>query len=129
MSSSDLEAYLGRDTRAADTMRAGPRLAAVQPPTCHLGISEASLKRLWTANVVRDQYTNTTLPEDLKPLLVLDASGRVRRAYQSWANGNRKDIVSITASSKNYANLTIHHWQRGGGKWSIKNDAQLIAKG
>jgi hypothetical protein len=100
MSSSDLEAYLGRDTRAADTMRAGPRLAAVQPPTCHLGISEASLKRLWTANVVRDQYTNTTLPEDLKPLLVLDASGRVRRAYQSWANGNRKDIVSITASSK-----------------------------
>ncbi len=66
------------------------------------------------------------LPEDLPPLLVLDASGRVRETYRLWEE-HRGGLVRLKEARKNYANLTVHVWERGGGKAAFtENSAELI---
>lgn len=60
-----------------------------------------------------------TLPPDLAPLLVLDASGRVRETYAEMEK-RRSNIVRLKTAKKRYNTLTIHVWQRGGGKSSFE---------
>jgi len=58
-----------------------------------------------------------TVPEDLFPLLVLDASGRVRQFYRDMEQ--KRGLVKLLKSApKSYRNLTVNVWQRGGGKTS-----------
>lgn len=59
-----------------------------------------------------------TLPEDLAPLLVLDASGRVRETYAEMERG-RSNIVRLKTATKRYDRLTVHVWKTGGGKGSF----------
>jgi|GEM_PF-1183413 len=59
-------------------------------------------------------YENT-LPDDLKPMVICDASGRVSQTYPHWSNG-RGDLVELSRGSKNYKNLTLHYWPESGGK-------------
>jgi hypothetical protein len=75
-----------------------------------------------TVSVRRDgAYGNTvldyreTLPEGLAPLVILDASGRVRTTYRQWRE-NRGGLELLTPAPKRYDNLTVHCWQTGGGK-------------
>jgi hypothetical protein len=56
------------------------------------------------------------LPQDLKPLLILDASGRVRPTYQLWKDGKRGDLISLPAAPKSYRNLKARVWSRSGSK-------------
>ena len=66
------------------------------------------------------------LPADLPPLLVLDASGRVRETYRLWEQ-HRGGLVRLKGAAKNYGNLTVHVWERGGGKAAFtENSAELI---
>jgi hypothetical protein len=57
-----------------------------------------------------------SLPEDLTPLAVLDASGRTKGTYQMWLKGLRDNLVFLRPAPKSYANLTVHLWNTGGGK-------------
>jgi hypothetical protein len=50
-----------------------------------------------------------TLPDDLKPLLALDASARVRYVYRCWEKG-RGGIIRLPSAKKHYDNLDIHVW-------------------
>lgn len=59
-----------------------------------------------------------TLPEDLAPLLVLDASGRVRETYAEMERG-RSNIVRLKTAAKRYDRLTVNVWKTGGGKGSF----------
>lgn len=59
-----------------------------------------------------------TLPEDLTPLLVLDASGRVRHTYEEMERG-RGNIVRLRSAVKRYDRLRVHVWNTGGGKGSF----------
>ena len=61
-----------------------------------------------------------TFPDDIAPLVVLDASGRVRRTYSDMEN-TRKSLCRLKSASKSYRNLSVHVWQRGGGKASWKD--------
>lgn len=71
---------------------------------------------------------NETLPADLAPLVVLDASGRVRGTYQTWHHW-RGGLMYLPSAKKSYRNLTIRVWRRGGGKASFEAHAEEIQRG
>ena len=65
------------------------------------------------------------LPTDLLPMLVLDASARVRETYTLWEN-SRQVIARLPAAVRDYAPLTVRTWRTSGAKsgWE-KNGARL----
>jgi hypothetical protein len=68
-----------------------------------------------------------TLPVDMKPMLVLDASGRVRQTYRDMKKQGL--LVPLRPAVKDYAPLTIHWWKRGGGKAAFYTGGNELAKG
>ena len=68
------------------------------------------------------------LPNDFFPVVILDASGRVRTTYRNWQN-DRGDLVILTTAPKRYDNLSIHVWDRGGGKKAFRNKAGELIEG
>lgn len=69
-----------------------------------------------------------SLPTDLQPVIVLDASARVRATYDLWTR-HRGGIQRLPAATKSYEGLTIGIWDRGGGKDAFFYDAPTIADG
>jgi hypothetical protein len=61
-----------------------------------------------------------TFPDDIAPLVVLDASGRVRQTYSDLEH-TRKTLHRLKSAAKSYRSLNVHVWQRGGGKASWKD--------
>lgn len=119
----DLKGNLGVDL---------PGLLAVLNDTSGLKEAATVLYRLSgkTATVRYDgQNVNTvldyhdTLPDDFAPVLVLDASGRVRETYALWSK-YRKNLRPLGGAAKSYRNLTVHHWQQGGGKSAFRDPRQ-----
>jgi hypothetical protein len=66
------------------------------------------------------------LPADLPPMLVLDASGRVRETYALWQD-SRDAIVLLPAATRDYSPLTIKMWRTSGAKsgWEARGDRLL----
>lgn len=66
------------------------------------------------------------IPDDLAPVVILDASGRVRETYRQMekAKGN---LVRLPSAIKSYRNLTVHVMDKGSGKsaWSQENAGVL----
>jgi hypothetical protein len=69
-----------------------------------------------------------TLPDDIKPILTLDASARVRATYDMWEK-HRGDLVRLPSATKNYSNLTINVWDQGGGKTAYRAEGDRIIQG
>lgn len=69
-----------------------------------------------------------TLPADLAPMVILDASGRVRQTYRNWEE-SRGNLCRLKAAPKRYDNLTVHVWNTGGGKGSFDRKADELASG
>jgi hypothetical protein len=69
-----------------------------------------------------------TLPPDIAPLLVLDASGRVRTVYRLWEE-RRGGLVRLPSAAKKYRNLTVHVWNTGGGKSAFARNMDVLAEG
>lgn len=69
-----------------------------------------------------------TLPDDLAPLLVMDASGRVRTTYKHWEE-RRGNLVMLRKATKRYDSLTIHVWNTGGGKSSFSRNTETLVDG
>ena len=67
-----------------------------------------------------------TLPVDLMPLLVLDASGRVRQTYTDMA-ANRSIIERLPSEPKDYGPLTVHVWNQSGSKTAWNNREELVS--
>lgn len=87
------------------------------------------------ARIAKDQYGTTTiqyvdtLPDDLAPMLILDASGQQRKTYEYWYR-ERKGLKFLYSPQKSYEGLTIHHWNEGAGKQTQgKGKYKLIAEG
>ena len=66
-----------------------------------------------------------TLPPDLAPLLVLDASGRCRNTYNLW-NQQTGSLMRLPDAEKDYSQLQIHFWNKGCGQSSHINDTEGI---
>ncbi|KAA5602833.1 hypothetical protein [Blastochloris sulfoviridis] len=100
----------------------------------------AAVEALWflfgkMATVRRDgAYGNTmldyreTLPEGIQPLLALDASARVRTAYDLW-HDNRGGLVKLATATKSYDRHTIHIWCRSGGKSAFRKSGPELIEG
>jgi hypothetical protein len=59
------------------------------------------------------------MPTNIAPLVVLDASGRVRVFYEDLV---KRDVMwKLKTASKDYGPLKLHVWNRGGGKSSFKD--------
>lgn len=71
-----------------------------------------------------------SLPSDLAPMLILDASGGLRKTYTFWER-HRGGLCRLDAPEKTYGNLTVHHWNRGAGKSAYQKleKAKEIADG
>jgi len=69
-----------------------------------------------------------SLPDDLAPLVVLDASGRVSATYSLWEQ-HRGSLIRLKAGRKLYNNLTLHVWRIGGGATTVQNDDGLRRSG
>ncbi|WP_439542604.1 hypothetical protein [Hyphomicrobium sp.] len=68
-----------------------------------------------------------TLPRDIAPVLVLDASGRVRTAYELWEA--RGGVRRLPPAPKRYSKLTIHHWAVSGGKTAFRERGRALLEG
>lgn len=69
------------------------------------------------------------LPADLGPMLVLDASAQQRKTYEFWSQ-RRGGLVFLRSTTKDYSGLTVHHWDKGAGKYSqSRDDNKTIARG
>ena len=69
-----------------------------------------------------------TLPRDLAPMLICDASGGVRGTYEAWEEG-RRNLVRLPSASKSYAGLKVNVWQRGGGKQAFRENTSALVEG
>lgn len=69
-----------------------------------------------------------TLPYDFMPVLITDASGRVRTTYQQWAH-DRGGLQILRSAPKSYRNLTVNVWQTGGGKSAFARDGSRLVDG
>ena len=88
-----------------------------------------------TCTVRRDDNLGNTLldydnsmPIDLAPMLIMDASGRVRRTYHD-VEKHRGNLVRLGTATKNYEPLKVHIWQRGGGKSAFQRHGDKLADG
>jgi hypothetical protein len=61
----------------------------------------------------------------LAPLVVLDASGRIRETYRQWEE-NRGGLTPLKSARKRYDNLTVHCWQTGGGKSAFRQNGRIL---
>jgi hypothetical protein len=68
------------------------------------------------------------LPPDIAPIVITDASGRVRNTYRHWQRG-RGNLTLLRGADKRYDRLTVHVWQRGGGKRSFRDHGLELAMG
>ena len=69
-----------------------------------------------------------TLPVDLAPMVILDASGRVRQTYRDIEQ-SRGTLVRLKTAAKNYNKLTLHLWQVGGGKSAFERRGDELVAG
>lgn len=60
----------------------------------------------------------SSLPDDLTPMIVLDASARVRQRYGLIAK-SPVPLLELPKIIRDYRNLSIHVWERGSGKSSL----------
>lgn len=69
------------------------------------------------------------MPTNIAPLVVLDASGRVRVFYDDLKE--RGVVHVLKTAAKNYEPLKIHHWNKGGGKQAFRDPKQcaLLVEG
>jgi hypothetical protein len=56
-----------------------------------------------------------SLPFDFAPVVVLDASGRVRPTYGVWSRW-RGDLERLPPAVSNYGNVRVHVWQQASGR-------------
>lgn len=84
--------------------------------------------------VRRDGAYNTildyreTLSADIAPLLVLDASARVRTTYALWEQ-HRGGVLRLPEAPKDYSPLKLKVWSTGGGKSAFQTNGDTLLEG
>lgn len=61
------------------------------------------------------------LPADFAPVIILDASGRVRGTYQHM-EANGLPLVRLPATANDYSDVTLFVWRTASGKEVLSND-------
>jgi len=111
-------------------------LRATRDPTLHSAVEAlfslaGSVVRVHKDNrkIITTLHYEDILPDDLAPMLILDASGQQRTTYAYW-HKYRKGLKKLHSPEKSYKGFTVHHWNVGGGKASQRrNEGKEIATG
>ncbi len=101
-----------------------------------LEIRAASNLRALNGNIARAYLENERgavalsyeqrIPDDIRPILVLDASIRVRQTYLDMET-HRGGFVRLPDAVKDYADLRLHIWQTSGAKSAFaKRGAEIV---
>jgi hypothetical protein len=77
-------------------------------------------------NTILDYHNN--IPKDLWPVLILDASGRVRTTYKLWEE-RRMGLIRLPEGPKRYDGHTVHLWSTAGSKTAWKKNGRLLVDG
>jgi hypothetical protein len=64
--------------------------------------------------------TDEGLPSDFAPVIIADASGRVRGTYAAWER-HLGNLVRLPAAASDYRNLDVKLWQRPSGKQAMED--------
>jgi hypothetical protein len=59
-----------------------------------------------------------SLPSDFAPVVILDASGRVRPTYEVWEK-HRGNLRRLPEAKNDYRRLYLHLWERASGKATL----------
>ena len=94
---------------------------------CTMSGKGARIRRDGTRGATMLTYKDT-LPADLAPLLVLDASGRVRETYRD-AERHRGTLRRLREAVKDYAPLTVNCWRTAGSKKGWENNTAALMDG
>lgn len=132
-----LENHEGDRITMPDIDKTGTDLDAFR--SCFIHSSDKDIaEQFWylsghVVRVRRDEYSgNITLgyedilPSDLAPMLILDASGGLRKTYRFWED-DRGELYRLHSPQKSYAGLRIHHWNKGAGKKKHR-DSKTVAE-
>ncbi len=65
------------------------------------------------------------LPSDFAPVVILDASGRVRSTYKAWEKAGGP-LRRLPAATNDYGNLMVHLWERSVGKIASRAPGALL---
>ena len=64
--------------------------------------------------------TNEGLPSDFAPVIIADASGRVRATYAAWER-HGGNLVRLPEAVSDYRNLDVRLWQHKSGKLAMED--------
>ena len=64
--------------------------------------------------------TDEGLPSDFAPVIIADASGRVRATYAAWER-HGGNLVRLPEAVSDYRNLDVRLWQRPSGKQAMED--------
>ena len=120
------------DVEAGAVVEVPLKLGAA-PPTKHLAASAAravleALKHLAGRAVtavdigagdMRLAGSATPFPDDFAPVIILDASGRVRSTYKLWEDA-LDNLCRLPAAANDYRRLRVKLWERPVGKEVFK---------
>lgn len=78
------------------------------------------------STVITALDSRDAIPDDLAPMVILDASGRVRATYEQWEKATGK-LVRLPSAARSYRNLTVHVMDKGSGKTAWTKDSGSLA--
>lgn len=104
-----------------------PRHAAYLDSLYDLSGRRVLLRKTHNASeVITALDSRDAIPDDLAPVLILDASGRVRSTYSQWEK-RKGNLVRLPSAVRNYGNLTVRVMDRGSGRTAWRNDGGVLA--
>lgn len=78
------------------------------------------------SSVITALDSRDAIPDDLAPVLILDASGRVRSTYSQWEK-LKGNLVRLQSAARDYSNLTVNVMDRGSGKTEWTQNCEALA--
>jgi len=76
--------------------------------------------------VITALNSRDAIPDDLAPVVILDASGRVRSTYGQWEE-QKDNLVRLPSAVRNYSNLTVRVMDKGAGKTEWYKNGEALA--
>ncbi len=108
--------------------RDDPRVSEAAAALLYLAGREVLTHRSHREKVTSELDYRDALPADIAPIVILYASGRVRHTYRLWEQ-HRGDLVRLEEATKDYGDLRVKVWARGGGKGSWARHGDVLLQG
>ncbi|MGR3735677.1 hypothetical protein [Pseudophaeobacter sp.] len=79
------------------------------------------------ASVIAALNTRDAIPDDMAPVVILDASGRIRSTYDLWER-NAGNLTRLRSGVRMCQNLKVQVMYRGSGKDAWRKNGEVLAQ-